>query len=172
MKWLLYQSGKPAHEGGPILKRGARVTLHHDLQVKEPFSQKTTMMSMKVHVSSLLPPIYRNFYLSVEKIKIFKHFDFAAPVKLCAPAGLGAFRRWNYFYKFQFPIGANSVSYTTKYSIFGQEFLLYQSALKLHFKYLPNLLQITEQWTFDLYLWIGRELLQTRRRLGSHRSIE
>ena len=46
---LTDQSGKPAHEGAP-LKRGAgaplmkvRFTLHHDLQVKEPFLQKTTM---------------------------------------------------------------------------------------------------------------------------------
>ena len=39
-------------------------TLHHDLQEKEPKLQKATMMStsMKVHVSSLHAPIYRNFY--------------------------------------------------------------------------------------------------------------
>ena len=33
------------------------------LQEKEPKLQKTTMMSMKVHVSSLHAPIYKNFYL-------------------------------------------------------------------------------------------------------------
>ena len=80
--------------GAPLMR--VRFTLHHDLQVKEPFLQKTTMMSMKVHVSSLLPPIYRNFYPCVEKIKIFKDFDVAPPVKLCAPAGLPARRRRNY----------------------------------------------------------------------------
>ena len=77
--------------GAPLMR--VHFTLHHDLQVKEPFLQKTTMMSMKVHVSSLLPPIYRNFYPCVEKIKFFKHFDVAPPVKLCAPAGLPARRR-------------------------------------------------------------------------------
>ena len=79
--------------GNPLMR--VLFTLHHDLQVKEPFLQKTTMMSMKVHVS-LLPPIYRNFYRCVEKIKIFKHFDVAPPVKLCAPVGLPARRRRNY----------------------------------------------------------------------------
>ena len=32
---------------------------------KEPKLQKATKMSMKVHVSSLHAPIYRNFYLCV-----------------------------------------------------------------------------------------------------------
>ena len=39
------------------------------LQEKEPKLQKATMMSMKVHVSSLHAPIYRNFYLCVGKKK-------------------------------------------------------------------------------------------------------
>ena len=64
-----------------------RFTLHHDLQVKDPFLQKTTMMSMKVHVSSLLPPIYRNFYPCVEKIKFFKHFDVAPPREIMCASG-------------------------------------------------------------------------------------
>ena len=53
------------------------------LQEKEPKLQKVTMMSMKVHVSSLHAPIYRNFYLCVGKKK-FKHFDVERPVKVCA----------------------------------------------------------------------------------------
>ena len=51
--------------GGPPLKRVLNFTLHHDLHEKEPKLQKATMMSMKVHVSSLHAPIYRNFYLCV-----------------------------------------------------------------------------------------------------------
>ena len=48
--------------------------------------QKATMMSMKVHLSSLHAPIYRNFYMCVGKK--FEHFDVERPVKVCAPTGL------------------------------------------------------------------------------------
>ena len=59
------QYGKPAHEGHPPppsiggpKRVGLLFTLHHDLHEKEPKLQKATMMSMKVHVSSVHAPIY------------------------------------------------------------------------------------------------------------------
>ena len=48
---------------------------------------------MKVHVSSLHAPIYRNFYLCVGKINEFEHFDVERPVKVCARTGLPVHRR-------------------------------------------------------------------------------
>ena len=46
-------------------------------------------MSMKVHVSSLHAPIYRNYvYLCIQKKIMFKHFDVERPVKVCALTGL------------------------------------------------------------------------------------
>ena len=53
--------------GGPFNFKSVLFTLHHDLQEKEPKLQNATMMSMKVHVSSLHAPIYRNFCLCVGK---------------------------------------------------------------------------------------------------------
>ena len=58
--------GNPLKMGTVPLMR-VLFTLHHDLQEKEPKLQKATMMSMKVHVSSLHAPIYRNFYLCIGK---------------------------------------------------------------------------------------------------------
>ena len=61
MRGIPPQEGDSPSKGGPgagaPLKR-VLFTLHHDLQDKEPKLQKATMMSMKVHVSSLHAPIY------------------------------------------------------------------------------------------------------------------
>ena len=68
MRGTSLKRGTPPQKGdrGPPLK-SVLFTLHHDLQEKEPKLQKVTMMSMKVHVSSLHAPIYRNFYLCIGK---------------------------------------------------------------------------------------------------------
>ena len=95
-QYFAFQYGKvPAHEGPPL--KSVLFTLHHNLiQEKEPKLQKATMMSMKVHVSSLHAPIYWNFYLCVGKWNKFKHFDVERPLKVCAPMGLPVHRRRNY----------------------------------------------------------------------------
>ena len=79
------KGGLSPHEPGPgaPLKRDL-FTLHHDLQKKEPKLQKATMMSMKVHVSSLHAPIYRNFYLCIGKKKLKHSRCRATRESLCA----------------------------------------------------------------------------------------
>ena len=61
--YLVTQYGKIFKRGTVPLKR-VLFTLQHDLQEKEPKLQKATMNSMKVHVSSLHAPIYRNLALT------------------------------------------------------------------------------------------------------------
>ena len=106
--------GKPAHEGdspsglkngtppqegytAPLMRGTCHVPPSRGLfslcimitgkRTKIALSDK--MMPMKVHVSSLHAPIYRNFYLwHAEKKKEFKHFDVERPVKVCALTGL------------------------------------------------------------------------------------
>ena len=72
-----YSTGNPLMRGTVPLMREAggppqEGSFHFAsrLQEKEPKLQKATKMSMKAHVSSLHAPIYRNFYLCVEKKKV------------------------------------------------------------------------------------------------------
>ena len=78
----------PPHEGGVHPPLEASFHFASRLQKKEPKSWQATMMLMKVHVSSLHAPIYRNFYLCVQKNNFFKHFNVERPVKVCVLTGV------------------------------------------------------------------------------------
>ena len=71
-----FQYGKPAHEQGPS-SRGffsLCITIYRRKNHK-----KATMVSMKVHVSSLHAPIYRNFYLCIGKINALRSWELSSP---------------------------------------------------------------------------------------------
>ena len=71
------------HASNCSLKEGS-FHFASQLQEKEPKLQKATMMSMKVHVSSLHAPIYKNCYLCVGKKKVQTLRCRATRKSLCA----------------------------------------------------------------------------------------
>ena len=91
-------TGNPLMRASTPLKKDL-FTLHHDYRKKNQNCIKR-QWCMKVHVSSLHAPIYRNFYLCVRNFFLSsKHFDVERPVisfeSLCANGSVPVHRRRN-----------------------------------------------------------------------------
>ena len=85
-----YQSGKPAHEGGPPSWGFVSlcITIY---RWKNHFCKKIQWCLWRFMYPLSFHQFIEISILALKKKK-FKHFDVAPPVKLCAPAGLPARR--------------------------------------------------------------------------------